>query len=346
VVTCTYHGLRWAMLGRELLNALPHARCVARLVRQERAAVVHLNEGNLLLAALVARLSGARVVCHFRGMLAEGHIGLRQRLIRSWLRHFTHAVVAIDRGVAAPLRSLDHLHVIHNSVDLTAFGQATGAAFRREWGVPPEAAAVGMVGRVRADEGSLDFLRAAARLQASLGQPFPPVHFFLVGGGTRSPAFFRSMKGRLLLAAGVIRDELTEAQALAERLGLRGVQFVPFRRDAPAVYAALDVVVTGGEAGIGRQALDAAAAGRPIVAATRHPVSDLVVDGETGHLVLPGDVDQLHERLRSLIARPERRAAMGAAARRWAEEQFDPPTNAARIMELYDMLLSDRPPVE
>jgi len=55
VVTCTYHGLRWAMLARELARALPHARAVARLVRQERAAVVHLNEGNLLLAAWVAR---------------------------------------------------------------------------------------------------------------------------------------------------------------------------------------------------------------------------------------------------------------------------------------------------
>ncbi len=85
VVTCTYHGLRWAMLARELARAVPHARAVARLVRRERAALVHLNEGNLLLAAWVARLSGAGVVWHFRGMLAGGHRGVRRRLVRACL---------------------------------------------------------------------------------------------------------------------------------------------------------------------------------------------------------------------------------------------------------------------
>ena len=43
VVTCTYHGLRWAMLGRELLHALPHARSVARLVRKR----VHAGQASL-----------------------------------------------------------------------------------------------------------------------------------------------------------------------------------------------------------------------------------------------------------------------------------------------------------
>jgi glycosyltransferase involved in cell wall biosynthesis len=342
MVTCTYHGLRWAMLARELAAAVPHARAVARLVRQEQAALVHLNEGNLLLAALVARLSGARVVCHFRGMLAEGRFGLRSRFVRAYLGRWTDAVIAIDCGVAGPLGGLPHLQVIHNSVDLSAFAEQDGAAFRRELGIPRDAPTAGMVGRVRADEGSLDFLRAAARLQRTV----PEAVLLLVGGGTRPPAFFRTMEGRLLLAAGVIRDELAEAQELALRLGVSNVRFVPFRRDAPAVYAALDVVVTGGEAGVGRQALEAAAAGRPIVAASRRPVPDLVAEGETGHLIRPGDVDQLYERLHSLLTHPEERAVMGTAARRWAEEQFDPAANAARVMELYDRLLSRRSAME
>ena len=115
---------------------------------------------------------------------------------------------------------------------------------------------------------------------------------------------------------------------------------MPFRQDAAAVYAALDVVVTGGEAGIGRQALEAAAAGRPIVAAARHPVPDLVVEGETGHLVTPGDSAALAECLHALLAAPARRASMGAAARTLAEQRFDPAANAARIMAIYDQLLA------
>ncbi len=344
VVTCTYHGLRWAMLARELARAAPHARVVARLVRQERAAVVHLNEGNLMLAAWVARLSGARVVWHFRGMLAEGHRGRRRRLVRACLARWGDAVIAIDSGVAGPLADLPNLQIVHNSVDLGSFQQADGEAVRRELGIPPDAPVAGMVGRVRTEEGSLDFLRAAAHLQAKL----PQAHFLLVGGGARSPAFFRTAEGRLLLAAGLIRDELADAQALAARLGLAKVRFVPFRQDAAAVYAALDVVVTGGEAGIGRQALEAAAAGRPIVAASRRPVPDLVVEGETGYLVPPGDSAALADRLHALLAPPAcggypaRRAAMGSAARALAEERFDPAANAARIMAIYDRLLAPR----
>jgi glycosyltransferase involved in cell wall biosynthesis len=161
----------------------------------------------------------------------------------------------------------------------------------------------------------------------------------LVGGGTRPPEFFRTPKGRLLQAAGIIRDELADAQALAKSLNLSTVRFVPFRRDVAAIYAALDVVVTGGEAGVGRQALEAAAAGRPLVAASRRPVPDLIAEGETGHVITPGDVPALAARLGELFRDPSRRATMGAAARRLAEERFNPDANAERLMAIYEELL-------
>jgi L-malate glycosyltransferase len=338
VVTCTYHGLRWVMLARECRWAIPHARAVARLVRQERADLVHLNEGNLLLAAFVARRCGVPVVCHFRGMLADGHVGLRQRLVRALLSRHSDAVIAIDSGVAGPLGPLRNLHVIHNSVDLEAFRGADGVALRRELGIPPDAPVAGMVGRVRREEGSHDFLEAAARLQRAV----PRAHFLLIGGGTRPPAFFRSLKGRALVGAGIIRDDLADAEHCAARLGLRNVRFIPFRHDVPAVYAALDVVVTGGEAGIGRQALEGAAAGRPVVAISPRAVPDLVADGETGFTVSPGDGAMLAARLQELLGDPPRLKAMGVAARALAEERFDPRVNACRVMAVYERLLAPR----
>jgi L-malate glycosyltransferase len=198
---------------------------------------------------------------------------------------------------------------------------------------------VGMVGRVRREEGSLDFLEAAARLQ----QAVPQAHLLLVGGGTRPPSFFRSPKGRALLTAGIIRDDLADAQRLAKRLSLRNVQFAPFRQDVPAIYAALDVVVTGGEAGVGRQALEGAAAGRPVVAISPRPVPDLVAEGETGFTVPPAEARLLAARLQALLQDPVRRAAMGAAARALAEERFDPKSNAHRVMAIYERLLEGQP---
>jgi D-inositol-3-phosphate glycosyltransferase len=62
--------------------------------------------------------------------------------------------------------------------------------------------------------------------------------------------------------------------------------------------------------------------GRPVVAGAVGGLLDLVVDGETGLLVEPGDVAELRAALERLLGDSELRARLGAAARRRAREQF------------------------
>lgn len=62
-------------------------------------------------------------------------------------------------------------------------------------------------------------------------------------------------------------------------------------------------------------ALEAMAAGRPLVASRTGGLPDLVGHNETGLLVPPGDVAALRQALDSLLEDPERRERMGAAAR-------------------------------
>ena len=59
---------------------------------------------------------------------------------------------------------------------------------------------------------------------------------------------------------------------------------------------------------------EAMAMGRAVVVTATEGRSDLVVDGETGLYVEPGDVVGLRAVLRSLLDDPERLARMGAAA--------------------------------
>lgn len=75
---------------------------------------------------------------------------------------------------------------------------------------------------------------------------------------------------------------------------------------------------TRGEA-FGMVFQEAAAAGLPAIGTRLNAIPEIVADGETGLLVPPGDVDALAEALRALVSSPERRAAMGAAARRRIE---------------------------
>ena len=67
---------------------------------------------------------------------------------------------------------------------------------------------------------------------------------------------------------------------------------------------------------------EAAAMGRPVVVTRTRGQVDLVVEGETGHYVEPGNVDGLRAALARLLDDPEECRRMGAAARRRAEH-FD-----------------------
>src|SRR6185503_836407 len=74
--------------------------------------------------------------------------------------------------------------------------------------------------------------------------------------------------------------------------------------------------------GFGLACAEAMAHGRAVVAGDVGGLRDLVVDGETGLLVPPGDVAALRAALERLLADRELRRRLGAAARARAAEHF------------------------
>src|SRR5439155_1715916 len=83
----------------------------------------------------------------------------------------------------------------------------------------------------------------------------------------------------------------------------------------------------------GTVAAEAAAAGVPVVASATGGLSEVVLDGETGVLVPPGDVRALAEAVGGLLASPERLRAMGRRAHVEAE-RFAPGRYADRVEAL------------
>lgn len=81
----------------------------------------------------------------------------------------------------------------------------------------------------------------------------------------------------------------------------------------------------------GMALLEAQASGLPVVAGASGGVAGIVADGQTGFLTPPGDVSAFAEAVRSLIVDPERRIALGQAARAKAERDHDLPVAAGRL---------------
>ncbi len=85
--------------------------------------------------------------------------------------------------------------------------------------------------------------------------------------------------------------------------------------------------------------LEAMAAGLPVVASAVGGVPELVVDGETGLLVPPGDERALAAALARIVGDASLRTRLGAAGRARAEERFALELFRARHIELYARLL-------
>jgi glycosyltransferase involved in cell wall biosynthesis len=290
---------------------------IVRLLRRERPHIVHSNSSKAgiigRLAAPIARVPISIFTVH--GWAHTAHQGFTatcyfaaERLVCP-LTTYTICVAENERvaGLRARTCRPGRTAVIRNAVDVVAARQA------RPEGDPPT---IVSVGRLIWPKDFLTLVRALARLE---------------------PGSFRA-----LFVGGGPEHDLVETEI--RRLGLEdSVQLLGERDDVPSLLAAADLFVlsTKSEA-MPMSILEAMAAGLPVVAARVGGVPELIVEGETGLLVPPGDVEALAEALGRLVGQPELRCRYGHAARKRAEERFDLPDFHRAHVELYGTLLAER----
>lgn len=93
--------------------------------------------------------------------------------------------------------------------------------------------------------------------------------------------------------------------------------------------------------GFGLAVLEGMALARPVVATLGGP-EDLIVDGETGFLIPPGDAPALTAALTRLLANPDQARRMGVAGQQRAQAQFSLAQHVQRLQTLYAALTDSR----
>jgi glycosyltransferase involved in cell wall biosynthesis len=112
--------------------------------------------------------------------------------------------------------------------------------------------------------------------------------------------------------------------------------------DLSRAYASSDLFVFPSEMeAFGLVVVEAMSAGLPVVAARVGGVMDTVQEGVTGRTFDPGDIPLLIDGVRDVTASPERRRAMGQAARAYAETRSWP-AMMDEVYQLYARLLAGR----
>jgi glycogen synthase len=344
VVSVPYGG-REDGHGRVLDRTLRYPRFALRLgeavAARVRAGAVDLVDAQGLAALGYARLRRgdpalrAPLVMNPQGMEEHRTAGLK-RLALARLRRLSREaaaladrVIATDEATRADVPRLlgvgaAKVAVVPNGVDLGEIRRLTPVDARAAaaQAVPALAGAEPVllsVGRLEAYKGFTDVARALGALQVHGALP-PRWAWVVVGAGPEAGALAGTALAGHLHLPGRVPDEVLHA------LYARADLFVHATR-----YEGSSLVT-----------LEAMAHGLPVVATRAGGIPDKVVEGETGHLVEPGDVGALAERLESLIRAPERRRQMGARGRARVEERFDWSAIVERVLALYDGLLHPR----
>ena len=132
---------------------------------------------------------------------------------------------------------------------------------------------------------------------------------------------------------------------MEERVSALGLnarfKFLGFRRDAPRIVQAFDVIAVPSHVEpLGNATLEAMAAGRPVIGSRVGGIPEMVVEGETGLLVPPSDPAALADATARLVRDPALRSQMASAARQRALETFGMGVHGLRLQEHYDRLCS------
>lgn len=146
----------------------------------------------------------------------------------------------------------------------------------------------------------------------------------------------------VLAGTGPMQDEVARWAAGHADVRYTGLLSRPQCRDLTARSVAVVAPSSWLEA-FGLIVVEAMAAGVPAVASAHGAFVELVDDGVTGLLHTPGDHRSLADRLRRMVAEPERNRDMGDAARRRYEQGFTPAVGLDRLVAGYrDAIASHR----
>lgn len=121
------------------------------------------------------------------------------------------------------------------------------------------------------------------------------------------------------------------------------VQLVGFENDVPAFLHALDIFALASRSeGFGQVVIEAMAAGKPVVTSRIAPLTEIVVDGETGLLVEPENPKAFAEAIVWLLTHPEAAQHMGRCGQERVRNHFSAERMAAKTLALYQQVLSAR----
>lgn len=302
----------------------PVVERIADLIRRERVDIAHSDYHSLPLIAAAARKSAVSFVFTIHGWWFKP---------KSWQRQFFREIpAAVARSSAIkdgflgspPFMPAAEIPVLYSGVDTDRFHPGvSGSGLRHEIGIERGVPVVAMIARFQRVKGHHTF----QQLAAVLAERQPNTQFIVAGDDVFGVPADRKYRDQMLDAARrhpLLRDRL---------------HYIGFRSQVEQVYAAADVIVCASAfESYGRANLEAMASGKPVVSTDRGGPREMIVAGETGYLVNPGDIPEMAATVSRLLADEDLRAKIGSAASDHVRRNFSTAATAAAYSKIFESL--------
>jgi glycosyltransferase involved in cell wall biosynthesis len=300
---------------------------MVQLLRQERVHIFQTYEfPTKVLGWTAGRLARTPVItCAEHGTGEPKDQLAKTRLLRGMSRFCDRFIYVADaqrrfyrdqRGFRLEGRT----KVIYNGINHRRFDpDAVKPVSADEFGIPVDVPIVGITAVLREEKAHDVLLRALPIIDRHV----QGTHILIVGDGPERP----------------------KIEKLAVEMGIRDrVVITGFRQDVERLLPLFDVMALCSDPVAETcplSVLEAMSMGKPIVATRVSGLPELVVEGETGHLVDIRDHAALGERIGRLLADPERARSYGRAGRRRLLDGFTIPHMVANHEEYYTQILRD-----
>jgi glycosyltransferase involved in cell wall biosynthesis len=319
--TLTEAGKVWKQPFSSLWN-IRGTRTASRLIRGRGIGLVVTNTSAVWTGARAARRAGVPHVWFIHEIL-DGERPLlhyvfgREALVRRMIR-LSGRVVANSEASARAFTASGKAVIIGNGVVMQDGPAPDTSTLRRSLGIEPGAPVIGVVGKIYPGKGQLEAVLTADILR-------------------------RARPDLRLLVVGDVDDARYETRIYETvgRLGLeRNVLFLGYRDDLDVILGLLDVlVVTSSVDSLGRVALEAMAAGTPVVAAAAGGLPEVVRDGETGILVRLPEPGLLAAGVARLLDDPELARRLSEGGRKFVAANYSFESQVRKIERILEECL-------
>ena len=286
-------------------------------LKKNKITILHPHDNlSKIIGGVAARFCGIKVIAHCRDDLKNDFVS---QIFRFVYRFFIDRVIAVSNKTKQSLTGLrkslqQKTIVIHNGVDLRLFNpEEKDFSLKEKLELKENRVILSIIAVLEEYKGHICLFHAIKKLRLN------------------------GINNFVCLAIGDGREKENLLKYVNNERLREDILFLGYRKDVPELLNITDILVIPSIAqeAFPRVALESMAMRVPVICTDFGGLPEAVLDGETGIIVPPGDVDSLSKAITYLVDNPEIRKKMGEAGRKRVEANFSIEQNVRKTEEVY-----------